>query len=158
MIHVRHAIVGLCVATASAGLWAQSADDHKDHHPAETSGPATVQGARPALPAKTAVPDNMADMDRQMQVMQTMHQKLSAAKTPEDRQALMAEHMKTMQDGMRMMESVRGQMTMGSQQQGVPTMQCDPQMMDKRMDMMQSMMQMMMDRMPMSQGALPGSN
>jgi len=41
--------------------------------------------------------------DRQMAQMREMHQKMMAAKTPQERQALMAEHMKAMQGGMSMM-------------------------------------------------------
>jgi len=41
--------------------------------------------------------------DQQMQSMQDMHRKMAAAKTPEERRALMDEHMKAMQGGMRMM-------------------------------------------------------
>ena len=69
----------------------------------------------------TAPPDHLAHMDTQTKAMQAMHEKMMAAKTPEERNSLMAEHMKSMQDGMAMME--------------------------KRMAMMQTMMKMMMDRM-----------
>lgn len=100
---------------------------------------------------------DMATMDRQMQAMQSMHEKMAAAKTPQERQALMAEHMKTMQDGMRMMESMQGKMALGKPSAGMANMQCDPQMMDKRMSMMESMMQMMMDRMPIPQTSAPGT-
>ena len=48
----------------------------------------------------------MAAMEQRMRAM---HEKMAAAKTPQERQALMAEHMKTMQDGMRMMKSMHGQ-------------------------------------------------
>ncbi|MGA0610781.1 hypothetical protein [Caldimonas sp. KR1-144] len=41
--------------------------------------------------------------ERQMETMQDMHRKMAAAKTPEERRALMDEHMKAMQGGMRMM-------------------------------------------------------
>ena len=46
---------------------------------------------------------DMSKMDAQMKKMRDMHEKMAAAKTPEDRNKLMAEHMKTMQDGMQMM-------------------------------------------------------
>ncbi|MEO6081375.1 MAG: hypothetical protein ABIQ86_16640 [Steroidobacteraceae bacterium] len=71
-----------------------------------------------------------------MQQMQSMHAKMMAAKTPAERQALMAEHMATMHKGM-----------MAMQQMGASSAQSpmDPQMMQKRMDMMTMMMQMMMD-------------
>ena len=38
----------------------------------------------------------------QMQAMQAMNEKMLAAKTPEERNALMTEHMKLMQNGMGM--------------------------------------------------------
>lgn len=42
-------------------------------------------------------------MDKQMQSMQEMRNKLLAARTPEERSKLMAEQMKLMQGGMDMM-------------------------------------------------------
>lgn len=71
---------------------------------------------------------------------------MAGAKTPAEREALMAEHMKLMQEGMSMM----GGMTPGKAPANAKARQ---QMIEKRMDMMQSMMQMMMDRMPMSPAA-----
>lgn len=88
--------------------------------------------------------------------MRAMHEKMVAAKTPQERQALMPEHMKTMQDGMRMMESIHG-MASGNPPAGMTGMQHDPQMMETRMAMMESMMQMMMDRMSMPQTPTPGT-
>lgn len=41
------------------------------------------------------------DMEKHMQSMQAMHEKMAAAKTPAERQALMQEHMKMMQEGCR---------------------------------------------------------
>ena len=98
--------------------------------------------------------DDMAAINRQMQAM---HEKMAAAKTPQERQALMAEHMKTMQDGMRMMGAMHGKMASSMSSAGTANMQCDPQMMEKRMDMMESMMQMMMDRMSTPQTSTPGT-
>ena len=40
-----------------------------------------------------ATPDQMGKMDAQMKTMQAMHDKMMAAKTPEERSKLMAEHM-----------------------------------------------------------------
>jgi len=45
-------------------------------------------------------------MDEPMKSMQVMHDKMMAAKTPEERNALMSDQMKAMQDGMAMMNSV----------------------------------------------------
>jgi len=101
------------------------------HHP---------QGAAAPGPAASA-----SQMDRQMKSMQEMHEKKMAAKSPEERAALMKDHMKAMQDSMAMMGrmkdgkgGIEGGMSMG------------PEMMGKRMDMMEMMMQMMMDRESMS--------
>ncbi|MEC5213876.1 hypothetical protein RCH06_002431 [Polaromonas sp. CG_9.5] len=109
----------------------------------------------PAMPMGTAsnnsmtTPDQTAKMDAQMETMQRMHDKMMNAKTPEERSKLMAEHMKTMQEGMAMMEGMPSA-GMGAMK-GMPGMAGDMSshhpMMEKRMEMMQSMMKMMMDRM-----------
>ena len=46
----------------------------------------------------------MEGMEAHMKSMHEMHEKLMAAKTPEERNALMPRHLKTMQNGMAMME------------------------------------------------------
>ena len=102
-----------------------------------------------AMAAKpgTAPPDHLAHMDTQIKSMQAMHDKMMSAKTPEERSKLMAEHMKSMQDGMKMMEGMAspGMAGMQGMQGG---MGAHHAMMEKRMAMMQTMMKMMMDRMP----------
>ena len=93
----------------------------------------------------------MALMDKHMKEMLVMHEKMAAAKTPDERQALMAEHMKVMQDGMGMMKQMGAMSGMGGMEGGKGmngNMADRQQMMEKRMEMMESMMQMMMDRMP----------
>ena len=136
----RNALIGICMAAVSLGAIAQdAAEDHSAHHPANT--PAASATEMPA--AGKMDKGQMAGMD--MKAMQAMHEKMAAAKTPAERQALMVEHMKLMQDGMAMMKS------MGAMQGGKgmdADMGARQQMMEKRMDMMESMMQMMMDRMP----------
>jgi hypothetical protein len=101
----------------------------------------------------------MAKMGEHMKAMRDMHEKMSRANTPQERQALMGEHMKLMQEGMALMGGMwhgprAGMPGMGGMQgmgqMGAPGMPMDPatrqQMMEMRMEMMQSMMQMMMDR------------
>lgn len=83
-------------------------------------------------------------MDAQTKAMRQMHEKVMAAKTPEERSALMAEHMKTMQDGMAMMNG----MPAGGMKSMKGDMSMHHQMMEKRMEMMGASMQMMMDRLP----------
>lgn len=93
-----------------------------------------------------ATPDQMAKMDAQIKTMQAMHDKMMSAKTAEERSKLMAENMKTMQDGMAMMAGMSGA-GMGGMKGMTGDMGARQQMMEKRMEMMQSMMKMMMDRM-----------
>ncbi|UUZ68307.1 hypothetical protein LP414_32505 [Polaromonas sp. P1(28)-13] len=112
------------------------------------TAPAMPMGAASASSMTT--PDHMAKMDAQMKTMRDMHEKMMNAKTPEERSKMMAEHMKTMQDGMKMMDGMSGA-GMGDMK-GMQGMSGDMgarhQMMEKRMEMMQTMMKMMMDRMP----------
>ncbi|MDB5890050.1 MAG: hypothetical protein JWP47_881 [Polaromonas sp.] len=88
----------------------------------------------------------MAKMDAQTKAMQEMHQKMVAAKTPEERSALMAEHTKAMQDGMTMMNG----MSAGGMKSMKGDMPIHHQIMEKRMEMMSASMQMMMDRLPLA--------
>ena len=148
MNYIHNALIGLCVATFSLGALAQSTDEHKGHHPAGATPPAVS----PQMSTANAMSmGGMAKMDQHMKAMQAMHEKTASAKMPEDRQALMAEHMKMMQDGMAMMKEMGGMSGMSGMQSGKGmsgNMTERQQMMEKRMDMMQSMMQMMMDHMP----------
>jgi hypothetical protein len=125
--------VALALLTGCSSMpGGKDADDHAAHHPADAA-------------AAVAVP---AGYDQQMKMMQEMHQKMAAAKTPKERAALMKDHMKAMQDGMAMMGQMHGGMMgggvgMGS---GKGSMPMDTDAMKRRMDMMEMMMQMMMDR------------
>ncbi len=93
-----------------------------------------------------AAPNHMAMMDAQMKSMREMHEKMMNAKTPDERNKMMAEHMKSMQGGMAMMGGGMGDMKGMQGMSG--DMMAHHQMMAKRMEMMQMMMKMMMDRMP----------
>ncbi len=116
-------------------------DEHAAHHP-----------------GVAAAPVDTAKYDQQMKTMHEMHQKMAAAKTPEERAALMKDHMKTMQDGMATMGQMGGMMGggmgqgagsgmgMGAKAPGGGNTAPDADTMKRRMDMMQMMMQMMMDR------------
>ena len=110
---------------------AAAQEDHQAHHPASAAS-----AAQPAQRIPSTV-----GMAEQMQSMHAIHDRLLAAKTPQERQALMAEHMKLMQSSMSMMQGLRSNRPPASPE-------ARQQMMEMRMDMMQSMMQMMMDRMP----------
>jgi hypothetical protein len=117
------------------------------------TAPAMPMGATSAT--SMAKSDDMARMDAQMKIMQGMHEKMMAARTPEERNKLMAEHMSTMQDSMKMMDGMGGA-GMGDMKsmQGMLGMSGEMgtrhQMMEKRMEMMQGMMKMMMDRLPVA--------
>jgi hypothetical protein len=85
-----------------------------------------------------------------MERMKTMHaqmDKIRQTADPKEREKLMAEHMKTMQEGMQMMQGMGGGM-MGMMGGGQ-----GPQMMEGRMDMMQMMMEQMMQHLQMQEGA-----
>lgn len=75
--------------------------------------------------------------------MQSMRDKMMNARTPAERQALMDEHMKAMQDGLHTTKAMGGMHGKGDT-------------MGMRMDMMQTMMEMMMQRMPGGSTPLPG--
>ena len=91
--------------------------DHTQHHPAGSAPASTAQAPAPvpAAPVATAPAssDRMAAMEKQMQAMKAMREKLAAAMTPEERRAVMAEHMKTMQDSMAMMDTMKSPGGMG---------------------------------------------
>lgn len=121
------------LAGCSAVPGGKEADEHAAHHPAG----AAAAAAAPAPPG----------YDRQMTAMHEMHRKMADAKTPDERAALMKDHMKTMHDGMAMMGKMGGSMGGGAGMgEGKGPGSMDPAMMKRRMDMLESMMQMMLDR------------
>jgi pectin methylesterase-like acyl-CoA thioesterase len=67
------------------------------------TAPMMPMGSAAAAPGM-AKHDHMAMMDAQMKTMQGMHDKMMAAKTPEESTKLMDEHMKSMQSMMQMMK------------------------------------------------------
>ena len=116
-----------------------------------------TMAAAPASPGMSgmAAPAPMANVEPRMKAMQEMHQKMMAAKTPAERQALMADHMKAMQGGMAMMKDMHGGMGGTGGMAGTGDGKAMPadmakrhQMMTDHMAMMQMMMDMMADRMP----------
>jgi len=102
--------------------------------------------ATPTWAAQPPMPPSTANMEMQMQKMRTMHDKMMAAKTPQERQKLMAEQMQSMQEGMAMMQAMdKDMMAKGMMQcQGMAGGTADSKaMMDQRMKMMDMMQQMM---------------
>ncbi len=165
--------VALAIGLSAVAASAQTAAEHAQHHP-DGAAPAAVQ-------APAATPEQqLSAMDKQLQRMREMSRKMADAKTPQERQALMAEHHKTMQDSMKMMGQMQGMPPAGMGMMGMmangagtpgktatsPSPAMGQQMMggmmqrhammEKRMEMMESMMQMMMERLP-ADAASPGA-
>lgn len=138
-LHILAAAALVALAGCSA-LPASDAKHHHHHHGHAAHHP-------------TGAPSNAdtAKVDQHMKMMEDMHQKMQAAKTPAERSALMKDHMAAMQGGMAMMGQMRGG-GMSMHEHGKPpipgagTMHRGKHMMERRMDMMEMMMQMMMDR------------
>ena len=144
MSHLRQTVLTLALTTTAIGAWAltDAQKQHQAHVLATEQATPAAQGASAVTPASAEM---MTAMDAKMKAMGEMHQKMMNAKTPEEKKALMAEHMKSMQEGMKMMG-----MMGGAGMTDMPgNMGQHHQMMEKRMAMMESMMQMMMVHMPM---------
>jgi hypothetical protein len=144
----------LACLTVSSASFAVTAAEHASHHPEQAT---TVKKSKAVVSTKTPPAADM-QMDKHMQAMRDMHDKMMNAKTPEERRALMAEQLKTMQDGMAMMSQVcKGDMAqaampaasaasgmgMGGMMGGMHHKHHE---MMKHMEMMQLMMQALVDR------------
>ena len=131
-------LIALAAAITGAAAWSATTAEHDPRQPAAVASAPTAQ----SMPNRSKF--TTAAMDSQMKSMQEMHNKMMAARTPEERNALMAEHTQTMQDGMAMMN--------GMSSGGVAGMPKDRdtryQMMEKHLEMMNAMVKMMMDRLP----------
>ena len=90
--------------------------------------------------------DMMKKMDAQLQAMKDMHQKMSAASSDTERQALRKEQMKVMRESMQMM-SGHAEGEMHCMAEGKKSSKKHRQMMEKHKAMMQSMMELMNDHM-----------
>ena len=136
-------ITALTTASLATSAWAATDKQHDSHHPAQAAAVQVAQATptKPGMGMGAGVA--MPGAAEQMKAMREMHDKAMAAKTTEERQALMAEQMKLMQNGMNMVGGMGG-MGPGAKPGDMAARQG---MMEQRMDMMQSMMQMMMDRM-----------
>ena len=134
----RSLSLALSLGIVGASALAAQDDQHPAHHP---TGAASAPASK-AMPGKAGA--DMTRMDAQMKTMGAMHDQMMAAKTPEERKALMPEHMKAMQEGMAMMNG----MPSGAMQSMKGDMAAHHQTMEKRMEMMQATLQMMMDRLP----------
>ena len=124
-----------------------------------------------AAPVPVAAAGTQASSDPRMKAMQETHQKMRAATTPAERQALMAEHLKALQGGMAMMKEMHAKhagggmgmmaspaasapmggmagMGEGKGKGMSPDMAKRHAMMAEHMALMQLMLDMMADRLP----------
>ena len=97
MTLTRSLPIVLAFGIVGVPAWSAQDDQHQAHHPA---GSASAPASK-TMPGKSGA--ETARMDTQMKTMGAMHDRMMAAKTPEERNALMPEHMKAMQGGMAMM-------------------------------------------------------
>ena len=162
MTTFRHTVLTFAMAAASLGAIAQTDAEHTQHHASE---PAKKSIKAPAAKSPSKPNEAVVAMDGKIKAMREMHEKMMAAKSPEERKALMGDHIKATQDGMSMMEKMdsMGGMSMMGDMKGMGgkgpdgkqggmsmDMMAHHEAMQKRMEMMTAMMQMMMDRMPES--------
>jgi hypothetical protein len=126
--------------------------------PASNPTPTATQSGQPMN-----MGGQMRQMDEHIKKMQALHDKMTSATPPEERQKLMDEQRSEMQACMAMMTPMmQGGGMMGGMGGGAMGQQGKPadtnmqmQMMQKRMDMMQMMMQTMMDQQGMMAGPKP---
>jgi hypothetical protein len=161
---MKHTAIPSIFVLVSSLVFAQAnTEEHTGHHP-EGSASGAV-----AVPSPGAQPSTNDQFTRQMQMMQDMHKRMQAAKTPAEKQAVMRDQMKLMQSGVQMMSEMRqgsGGMGMGGtggtpstgmagiqpKQQGADGMGGMGGMMamhgamEQRMAMMEQIVQMMVDR------------
>lgn len=109
-------MIGAAQAQAASG-------DHAAHHPAQA---AASEPAAAAPKAQMAPGGMMKNMEAHMQAMNGMHQKMVAAQTPEERQALMADHMKSMPANGADMQGCRQMMESMKQPAGDAPAAADP--------------------------------
>jgi hypothetical protein len=129
----------ILVAALGAPAFAATPDEHVGHHPEGLAGaaPSKAKAAKPSA--------EMRKMDTQTDAMKAMHEKMMAAKTTEERGALMNEHIKIMGAGMSMMKDMPKGMSDMKSAKGMA--ECHA-MMEKHMAMMGAAMEMMSDRLP----------
>lgn len=118
--------------------------------PASSSDTSAATSAHASHHPGTSSAAPMPGLQDRMKAMQAMHDKMMNAKTPAEREALMAEHMKSMQGGMDMMKRMgcMAPMGAGAGMMSGGDMAQQQQSMAGCAQMMQMMMEMMGQRMP----------
>ena len=150
-----------CMAAILAIPVSYAADEH---HPDKASPSSEASRAQKSQASNKST----AQMQEHMKRMQDIIAKLQKTTDPAERQKLVSEHTKEMQEGMQLMRSMGGGMMQGMMGGGMmgdapkdgagkPGMgrraPIPPEMMERRMDMMQMMMEQMMQH----QRALEGT-
>ena len=133
------ALVSLTLSTTPA-----FADDA--HHPEQDKKTAPAKSDKPAGATKKQTDKEINPMQVNMKKMQAQMEKIHKATDPKDRQKLMQEHMQSMQDGMKMMHGMGGEMMQNCDMadgKGMKSHMMGGDMMEKRMEMMQMMMEQM---------------
>lgn len=117
MNFIRPIALTTALTFLGSAAWAAEQDDHKAHHPdVAASSSQTPAGSADAAATKPSAANMVA--------MSEIHDKMMNAKTPEERNALMAEEMKAMpmKEGMGMKEGSKdgkdGMSGMGGMGQG----------------------------------------
>ena len=160
--------ISLALALLSVGGTSYAADQADPHHPAQPAAAPQAPIAPAQAEHRPAVGESHAanaKVDAQLLRMREMHHRWAKA-TPAEREGLMAEHMATMREGMKMMhEMSAGPMPGAGHSGAVPPRDASVESakggmhdhmsgemkerhdaMQQRMRMMEEMMQMMMDR------------
>lgn len=144
MANTRRTLIAT-VSTTLVCMWASlalaagpsSSPEHDHTHPEKKA----------AAPAATAVQQSNADFDAQIAHLRAIRERLASANTPEQRQALMDERMKVMQDMMAGMRQTGDMKPMKGKSQASQMAMCQG-MMERHT----AMMQMMMDGQGMGMG------
>ncbi|WP_434033911.1 hypothetical protein [Cupriavidus sp. a3] len=166
MVHIRRLPILFAAATLAWSPAVFSAApstgaEHEQHHLKEEAKKPAKKPASAAAPA--AAPQATGNpIDAQVAHLRAIRERLSRANTPEERQALIAERNKVMQDGMAIMH--KDMMAMGTagprkgKGQATPAqMQICHDLMGQHMAFMQEVMPMMMDNQGMMGGGMgPG--
>ena len=151
-------------AIAASLAFASPAFAEDNHHPERAQ---EAKSAAPAKPATKASLQDVGKMQDNVKKMQSQLDHIANAKTDDERQNAMAEHMQTMLENMQMARGMGagmmgcpmmggGMMGGGMGMQGGTGMPGQDDMMSKRLEMMEKRMDMMQSMMQMRMGGAMG--
>jgi hypothetical protein len=108
-IHLLTRLLTVLIVSGCAVVQPAKPDvDHSAHTPPEGAP------ASPEIEPAPAGGIGVQAFERQMKAMQSMHLRMKAARTPDEREALMSEHMALMKAGMSIMSAMGGMGNAGS--------------------------------------------